>query len=102
MPYMRTYNANLFESIENSAKKKEMSNTKSDLLVPIGPNRIPMKTSHQNKRVNLNHPVGRTQQEMVNKFRSLQKAATRRRQPIDLSQIDTVDLFEDDGPDLHI
>lgn len=39
---------------------------------------------------------------MVNKFRSLQKAATRRRQPIDLSQIDTVDIFEDcEMPDMQ-
>lgn len=53
---MKTYNANLFDSIEKSGKKKEASNTKSDLLVSIGPNRIPMKTSHQNKRVNLKHP----------------------------------------------
>ena len=53
---MRTYNANLFESIENSASgnKKDNMKTSSDLLVPVGPNRIPMKTSHQNKRVNIN------------------------------------------------
>ena len=33
MPYIKTYNPNLFESIEKSDKKKEMSNNKSDLLV---------------------------------------------------------------------
>ena len=72
MPFMRTYNNNLFDSIEASGgngKKGDKSMTGSDLLMPIANGRIPMKTSHQNKRINFK--TDHSREEMVNKFRSL-------------------------------
>ena len=34
----------------------------------------------------------------MKQFRTLQKAATKRRQPIDLDKLDNTDIFEDDAP----
>lgn len=81
-----------------------MSGT-NDLLANINlKTRMPMKTSHQNKRVQLGHKLGdlnksnnQSQHEMMKEFRTLQKTTERRRLAYDLKNMDNQDIF-DDGP----
>jgi hypothetical protein len=39
-----------------------------------------------------------SQQDMMKQYRTLQKAATKRRQPIDLDKLDNTPLFDEEAP----
>lgn len=93
MPFIKTQSNNLFEYLGSSIQNKESLKSGRELRDALSnsKNRFPNKTSHQNKR---NSIQIEDKKKSMNNFRILEKVASRRRQPIDLSKYDKSNILD--------